>query len=394
MPKVESIDILNDGYITVRGDGLPARLKVIGSLDYAPIFTTGLTVTGGTTGIAISGTTTGLSSTDPIAVTLTGETSSHIGLTATIAASAQYTGWALGVFGTTTLSGTLGNIGQAAGGIFELNLAAGFAGATSGLLVGAMIGAYANATSGEKPTAVLWVESIAGATVSLKADGTQFDQPLLALVTSGGGGGGGAPASLAIEFGSEIAGKTVGTGSGEMFYAQNIQVKVNGTLYYMPLSNTEGMFKYADKAEFNKTFATFGTYNDLFGMNLTMDVALTTGKYLDILYIGHYGTGNIDSGAQYYPLWVDISGSGTNNSGKFYMAKFSRQAGAPIPDCYIQFQSASPGIEHLFILTGDVAPWAAGGSDCQASSTTDPRGTIAIREPDGTTVYIRCWDAK
>ncbi len=145
--------------------------------------------------------------------------------------------------------------------------------------------------------------------------------------------------------------------------------------------------------EINKTLTTIGTYNDLVGINLTVSTDLTTGTYTDILYIGHYGSSNVDSGAQYYPLWIDLNGSGTN-SGTMYMAKFSRQSGALIPNTYIQFQTASPGIEHLFWLTGDVAPWAAGGSDCSASSSTDPRGTIAVREPDGTTVYIRCWDAK
>ncbi len=145
--------------------------------------------------------------------------------------------------------------------------------------------------------------------------------------------------------------------------------------------------------EFNKTLTTIGTYNDMIGMNLTVSTALTTGTYTDILFIGHYGASNIDSGAFYFPLWIDINGSGTN-SGTFYMARFSVQSSAPMPTAYIQFQSASPGPTHLFEIAGDFAPWTSGGTDCSASSSTDPRGTISIREPDGTTCYIRVWTAK
>jgi len=295
--NIEALTVANDGYLTVRTNaGPPTKFPVIGSVAYATTFSAGIVVSGGTTGVAISGTTTGLTSTDPITVTLTGETSSHIGITSTIAASATYTGWALGVFGTTTLSGTLGTVGQAAGGIFELNLAAGFAGATSGLLVGAMIGAYANATSGELPTAGLWIEAIAGATVSLKASGANTDMPLLALVTSGGGGVGGNMASLAIEFGSEIAGKTVGVLTGEMYYHQTIQCKANGELVYMPLSTTEGTYTTA--------YPIITSYNGDPSISIgTAALPLTTATTgMSALKI--WSDTTIDDTEYHVPLWV------------------------------------------------------------------------------------------
>ena len=137
-----------------------------------------------------------------------------------------------------------------------------------------------------------------------------------------------------------------------------------------------------------------GTYVDAYGINITMTTQVVSGKYFDALFVGIIGgSGGIASGGAMFLFWLDVNGGGTN-SGTFYMARFSVQAGAMKPNAYIQFQTASPGVEHLFRLAGDVAPWASGGSDCTASGATDPRGTIAIQEPDGTTVYIRCWNAK
>lgn len=139
--------------------------------------------------------------------------------------------------------------------------------------------------------------------------------------------------------------------------------------------------------------ADIGTYATLIDATATYNTAVTTGKYPSNVYIGIAGASNIDSGGHMFPLWIDSSGTGTN-SGTYYMARFSVQAGGLLPNAYIQFQAASPGVEHAFRFAGDVAPWGSGGSDCTASGSTDPRGTIAVQEPDGTTVYIRCWDAK
>lgn len=137
-----------------------------------------------------------------------------------------------------------------------------------------------------------------------------------------------------------------------------------------------------------------GTYIDAYGINITMTTQVPASSYFDALFVGIVGgTGGIASGGVMYLLWVDVNGGGTN-SGLFYLARFSVQSGSMIPNAYLQFQSASPGVEHLFRLAGNFAPWADGGTDCTASGATDPRGTVAIQEPDGTTVYIRCWDAK
>lgn len=46
MPKIESVEILNDGYITVRGDGLPARFPLLGTVDYNITQTGNLSITG------------------------------------------------------------------------------------------------------------------------------------------------------------------------------------------------------------------------------------------------------------------------------------------------------------------------------------------------------------
>lgn len=234
MPKIESVEILNDGYITVCGDGLPARLKVIGSLDYAPIFTTGATITGGTTGLAISGCTTGLTSTDPITVTLTGETSSHIGLTCSQTTSAGYTGWSLGFFGTTTLSAT-GNdyTYNAAGGVFEVNFASAYTANQAGLVCGAYVGAYSSSTNGAaRPTTALWIETIPGTGVDFT------NVPLISFVTSGAG----TKSAIMFELGNNNAGKTVTTTSGGMFYHQTIHMIANNTAYYIPVSTAEGTY--------------------------------------------------------------------------------------------------------------------------------------------------------
>jgi len=187
--------------------------------------------------------------------------------------------------------------------------------------------------------------------------------------------------------------------SGDIHYNDTLHLRLNSADKYIPLSSAEGTYTTAypivstNTLSVSKTYSSVDTYNDMVGMNLTLSTDLTTGKYLDILYMGHYGASNVDSGASYYPLWIDITGTGTN-SGVFYMARFSVQAAAMIPNAYIQFQTASPGVEYLFAIDGNVAPYASGGTDCTASGATDPKGTIAVRLPDGNAGYIRVWTAK
>ena len=173
--------------------------------------------------------------TGSMAVTLSG--GANTAITTTVTGSEAYTGWALGFFGSTLLTATSGVVGSAAGGVFEVNMTSAFAGSTSGVVCGAFIGAYGNSTS-DNPTAGLWLETIAGTGVSFQASGAASDMPMLALVTSGAG----TKSSLAIEFGSEVAGKTVTTTSGGMFYQGTIQMKANGTLIYMPTSTVEGTY--------------------------------------------------------------------------------------------------------------------------------------------------------
>ena len=223
MPKIQAIDIANDGYITVTGDGLPAKLRVIGSLDYAPIFTAGITITGGTLAITV-----------PATITKTGATAQHIGCTATTTASVGYTGWALGFFGTTTLSATAGNVTyNAAGGVFEVNFASAYAANQAGLVCGAYVGAYSASTNGAaRPTTALWIETIPGTSVDFT------NVPLISFITSGAG----TKSAIMFELGNNSAGKTVTTTSGGMFYHQTIHIIANNTAHYIPVSTVEGTY--------------------------------------------------------------------------------------------------------------------------------------------------------
>ena len=208
----------------------------------SPAMTTGIAIDATcTTGLSISAdSTTGISCAAPVAltdaltITLTG--GAHTAVTASVTATTSYSGWALGFFGSTTLSGTFTGA-NAAGGCFEVNMEALAAPTMSGMVVGAYIGAYSN-TAYNKPTAGLWIETIAGTGVSFQADGGAHDMPMIALVTSGAG----TKSSLAIEFGSEVAGKTVTTDADGMYYNQTIQMKANGTLIYMPTSSVAGTY--------------------------------------------------------------------------------------------------------------------------------------------------------
>lgn len=139
--------------------------------------------------------------------------------------------------------------------------------------------------------------------------------------------------------------------------------------------------------------ADIDTYQDTVCIENTLSTALTTGKYLDSLYIGVFGASNINSGGSLYSLWVDSQGTGTN-SGVYYMARFSVQAGGLLPTAYIQFQTASPGFAYAFAFDGALPPVEAGGTDCTASGATDPAYTIAVRTPNGSAGYLRVWAAK
>ena len=125
-----------------------------------------------------------------------------------------------------------------------------------------------------------------------------------------------------------------------------------------------------------------GTYVDCYGINITMTTQLTSGKYLDMLFVGIVGgSGGIASGGIMMMLWVDIMGGGTN-SGTLYMLRLSQQAGGLIPSAFIQFQAADP-VEHLFRIAGIWSPiieGAVGGSQ-------DKKIKIEL---SGTDYYIPC----
>lgn len=160
------------------------------------------------------------------------------GVHSAITCSATTSSWTLGFFGQATFTlATQTNVGSGAGGVFEVNMTDAFQGNLTGVTCGVFVGAYSNATGGRKPNAALWIETIPGANADFAATGASSDMPMIALVTSGTN-----KSTLAIEFGYEGAGKTVPTGVGEMSHNQTIQVKVNGTLMYWPLSTVEGTY--------------------------------------------------------------------------------------------------------------------------------------------------------
>ena len=246
--------------------------------------------------------------TGSMVVTLSG--GANTAITTTVTGSEAYTGWALGFFGSTQLTSTSGVIGSAAGGVFEVNMTSAFKGSTSGIITGAFIGAYCNSTDGELPTAGLWLETIAGTGVSFQATGAASDMPMIALVTSGAG----TKSSLAFEFGSEVAAKTVTTTSGGMFYNGTIQMKANGTLIYMPTSTVEGTYTTAypivttcsttgiaftgtmDKGiDFSGVTPDFGSQEDAF---------IAIGTYTSAITIA-------DTGATFIPIQVNLSSTGS-----------------------------------------------------------------------------------
>jgi len=192
-------------------------------------------------------------------ITITGTSTGKIGSTVATTQAVAHSGWALGYFGTTTLSATSGSAVNAAGGVFEVNQAAAYAASSTGIQVGAYIGAYGNA-AGRRPNAVLYCEAIAGTGNTAMAT-----MPVLALVTSGAG----TMPNIAIEFGHEPAGKTVSTGAGGMYHLNTIQVKVNTVAKYLPLSTAENTLTLgADTAGVDMTL-----YGDATGAYLLWDAS-------------------------------------------------------------------------------------------------------------------------
>ncbi len=180
----------------------------------------------------------------PVASTITGD---EIGFTATMNATEAYTGWALGYFGTTTLSNTSGTVGNAAGGCFEVNFSSAMTGGVAGMVVGAYVGAYSSSTTvGSVPTAGLWVETIA-------TNSDMSATPVISIVTSGSGG---TTSEIAFALGNAQAGKTVSTGLTGMYYNETIHIIANAVERYIPLSTVAGTYTTAYPIISTSTIAT------------------------------------------------------------------------------------------------------------------------------------------
>jgi len=151
-----------------------------------------------------------------------------------------YTGWALGFFGQAIISNPAGNAANAAGGVFEVNVAAEHTGGKTGIWTGIYAGAYSNSdTGGQTPTAAIVCETIAGADIDAS------DVPLITLMTSGAG----TESKYLFELGNVEAAKTVttnedadaamirtgGNAATNIQFKQGIQIIVNGADYYIPL---------------------------------------------------------------------------------------------------------------------------------------------------------------
>jgi len=169
--------------------------------------------------------------TGALGITLSG--GANTAVTTTVTGSEAYTGWALGFYGSTQLTNTSGNIGNAAGGVFEVNFTSAMVGGVAGLVCGAYIGAFSSSTTGGAiPTTGLWIETIAGTGVDMSTT------PLISFVTSGAG----TESAIAFELGNAAAAKTVTVTSGGMYYHETIHVTANAAARYIPLSTVEGTY--------------------------------------------------------------------------------------------------------------------------------------------------------
>lgn len=114
-----------------------------------------------------------------------------------------------------------------------------------------------------------------------------------------------------------------------------------------------------DRFVVQNTFAADGNvstyeYGQYIGM--AFNTAITTGKYIAGLKIAMEGTGNYDSGAQVYPLWIDFQNIGTNSTAHCSHIMLQAQASACLPDCFIKTHVASPGVPHFVKFTQDFLP--------------------------------------
>jgi len=207
--------------------------------------------------------------------------------------------------------------------------------------------------------------------------------------------------------------------TGNMWYGNTLRMRMGADLWYIPMSTEEATYTTAypivttstltvgasaagtdvkfwggladsyvlwdaseDRLIVQNTFAAdanvstyeYGQYN---GMIFNTDI--TTGKMVSGMKIAMEGTADYDSGSAVWPLWIDIQNTGTNNSDNFDMARFSVQSGACLPNSYISFQTASPGVDFLFEIVGNVSPYSGNAG---TYSTAD--GYLLVNTPGGT----------
>lgn len=170
-----------------------------------------------------------------IILTRTDPTAAENGIYSVVNAGGS-TGWTNSVAATRSriyVTNTGVNIGNAYGGWFGVQFSTGMTASPAGLTCGI----YAEAASEiafTTPSSVAYFQSVSS------VDGNQTGMPILVL-TSIAGENEDKP-KYAIEFGYEPAATTVRTGSGGLYYNDTIQIKVNGSDRFIPLSTEEGTY--------------------------------------------------------------------------------------------------------------------------------------------------------
>lgn len=227
MPNVESIDILGDGYVTVRGDGLPTRRKLITTVDYAPIFSAGVVITGGTVDVTIANPGASIEGMD-----------SEI----TVAGATNYIGTSLKcIKGNIEFGTTGGYTGNAYGGWFGIKLTSAGDMERGGILAGIYAEAHTARTENCQPSAVAYFQSV------VSGDGIMANMPILVLTSTGGddttkskyafsfGYGPSSTTVSTVDGATTAMFRTGGNASTNIQFKQGILCLANGGEYYIPL---------------------------------------------------------------------------------------------------------------------------------------------------------------
>ena len=149
-----------------------------------------------------------------------------------------------------------------------------------------------------------------------------------------------------------------------------IQTGVSGTaggniLFYGDLANM--YVKYdsdINRLTIQKTWAAASgieAYDYAQYIGLAYNDDIPTGKYIAGLKIAMEGSGDYDSGASIYPLWIDFQNIGTNNTALCSHILLQAQSSACLPNSYFYFHVASPGVPYLFKAQAALAPGESAG---------------------------------